>query len=155
MRDYARSLGWEHWINAVGLRHDEARRVARLKDQRERWETIAPLYDACVTKETVTAFWRAQDFDLRLPNIDGKTPAGNCDLCYLKSAKTITAILKADPSLADWWIRMEAEARPSKPLGAVFRKDRPNYRRMKEAVLAERGLDFGERDGLAECYCHE
>ena len=46
MRDYARSLGWEHWTNAIGLRYDEARRVAKIKDQRERWETTAPLYNA-------------------------------------------------------------------------------------------------------------
>ena len=44
MRDYARSIGWEHWTNAIGLRADEARRVAKIKDQRERWETVAPLH---------------------------------------------------------------------------------------------------------------
>ena len=58
MRDYARSLGWDHWTNAVGLRFDEPRRVARIKDQRERWETTAPLFDAGATKEDVAAFWR-------------------------------------------------------------------------------------------------
>jgi 3'-phosphoadenosine 5'-phosphosulfate sulfotransferase (PAPS reductase)/FAD synthetase len=155
MRDYARSLGWEHWTNAIGLRFDEARRVAKIKDQRERWETTAPLYDAGVTKEHITAFWAEQSFDLALPNIGGKTPAGNCDLCFLKSAKTISSLLRYDPSLADWWIRMEEEARPSKPLGAVFRKDRPSYRQMKEAVERQHDLDFGERDGLAECFCHD
>ena len=59
MRDYARSLGWEHWTNAIGLRFDEARRVARIKDQRERWgESVAPLYHGRVTREDVVAFWR-------------------------------------------------------------------------------------------------
>ena len=57
MRDYARSLGWEHWTNTVGLRADEGRRVARIRNDRERWETIAPLHAAGVTKEDVTAFW--------------------------------------------------------------------------------------------------
>jgi 3'-phosphoadenosine 5'-phosphosulfate sulfotransferase (PAPS reductase)/FAD synthetase len=155
MRDFARSIGWEHWTNAVGLRHDEPRRVARINNQRERWETIAPLYEAGVTKEDVTAFWQAQAFDLGLATIDGKTPAGNCDLCYLKSAKVIASMLEADPALADWWIRMEEEARPSKPLGALFRKDRPNYRQMKSAVLSRRAMDFGEQDALSECFCHD
>jgi len=155
MRDFARSLGWEHWTNAVGLRFDEPRRVARLKNQRERWETIAPLYDAGVTKEDVVAFWQAQDFDLGLPSIDGKTPAGNCDLCYLKSAKVISALIAENPTLADWWIRMEEEARPEKPTAALFRKDRPNFRQMRDAVLAKRATDFGEADTLTECYCHE
>ncbi len=155
MRDYARSIGWEHWTNAIGLRADEARRVAKIKDQRERWETVAPLHPAGVTKEDVAAFWAGQPFDLRLANIDGKTPAGNCDLCFLKSAKTIASLIRSDPSLADWWFRMEEEARPSKPLGAVFRKDRPGYRRMRQAVLDERDLNFGDRDALAECHCHD
>jgi 3'-phosphoadenosine 5'-phosphosulfate sulfotransferase (PAPS reductase)/FAD synthetase len=155
MRDYARSLGWEHWTNAVGLRFDEARRVARLGDQRERWDTIAPLHSTRVTKEDVASFWAGQPFDLRLPNIGGKTPAGNCDLCFLKSAQTISSILRSDPSLAEWWIRMEEEATPSTPLGGVFRKDRPNYRRMRDAVFAQQDMDFGERDALAECFCHE
>jgi hypothetical protein len=155
MRDYARSLGWEHWTNAVGLRFDEARRVGRIKDQRERWETVAPLYGARVTKEDVAAFWSAQPFDLGLPIIDGKTPAGNCDLCFLKSAKTISTILRTDPGRADWWIKMEDQARPNTPLAGVFRKDRPNYRRMRDAVLAEQAMEFGEQDGLAECFCHE
>jgi 3'-phosphoadenosine 5'-phosphosulfate sulfotransferase (PAPS reductase)/FAD synthetase len=155
MRDYARSLGWEHWTNAVGLRFDEARRVARIKNQRERWDAVAPLHAARVTTDDVAAFWAAQPFDLGLASIDGKTPAGNCDLCFLKSAKTISAILRADPGLADWWIKMEDEARPNTPLAGLFRKDRPNYRRMRDAVLAEQGMDFGDRDALAECFCHE
>jgi 3'-phosphoadenosine 5'-phosphosulfate sulfotransferase (PAPS reductase)/FAD synthetase len=155
MRDYARSLGWEHWTNAVGLRADEARRVAKLKNQRERWETIAPLYDAGATRQDVAAFWSAQDFDLGLPVIGDKTPAGNCDLCFLKSAKTISALLRSDPAMADWWIRMEEESQPASPLAGFFRKDRPSYRRMRDAVLAEKDMDFGEQDGLAECFCHD
>jgi len=50
---------------------------------------------------------------------------------------------------------MEDEARPSKPLGAVFRKDRPGYRRMGQAVMDQRDMDFGERDALVECHCRD
>jgi hypothetical protein len=155
MRDYARSLGWEHWTNAVGLRADEPRRVAKIKDQRERWETIAPLYDAGATSQDVAAFWQEQPFELGLPTVDGKTPAGNCDLCFLKSARTISSLLRSDPGLADWWIRMEEEARPDSPRAGFFRKDRPSYRRMRDTALAQRDMDFAERDGLAECFCHD
>src|SRR5262249_10846596 len=83
-RDYARSFGWEHWTVAVGLRADEPGRVAKIKDNRERWENVAPMALAGVTKRHVTAFWSEQPFDLRLPNVNGTTPAGNCDLCFLK-----------------------------------------------------------------------
>jgi hypothetical protein len=71
------------------------------------------------------------------------------------SAKTISALLHADPSLADWWIRMEEESQPASPLAGFFRKDRPSYRRLRDAVLAEKAMDFGERDELAECFCHD
>ena len=65
----------------------------------------------------------------------------------------MSALIAADPSLADWWIRMEEEARPSKPLGAFFRKDRPCYRKMRDAVLERKQMNFGEADALSECYC--
>ena len=57
--------------------------------------------------------------------------------------------------MADWWIRMEEESQPDSPLAGFFRKDRPSYRRMRDAVLVEKALDFGERDALAECFCHD
>jgi 3'-phosphoadenosine 5'-phosphosulfate sulfotransferase (PAPS reductase)/FAD synthetase len=155
MRDFGLSLGWEEWTTAVGLRFDEPRRVAKIRAISERWEKAVPLYDAEVTKADVTAFWAKQVFDLELPNADGKTPHGNCDLCYLKSAKIISALIAEEPSRADWWARMESIATPAKPSGARFRNDRPGYSDMKRAVLEQRAFDFGEQDALAECFCHD
>ncbi len=152
-RDFALSQGWEHWINVLGLRADEARRVARAKNQRERWEVECPLHDAGVTKEHISAFWAAQDFDLALPSVNGKTPLGNCDLCFLKSAGTISAIMRDTPELAQWWMRMETVAMPSKPNGAKFRIDRPGYADMLAAVQAQDEMDFGDVGELADCFC--
>ena len=155
MRDYARSLGWGTWTNVLGLRYDEPRRVARSRENRDRWEDATPLHDARITRADVSAFWAAQDFDLGLPNVGGKTPLGNGDACFLKSAGTLSAIFRADPAAADWWIRMEETTRSSRPLGARFRKDRPGYRDLRDAVLDQRGFDFGEADARAECFCHD
>jgi hypothetical protein len=154
-RDFALSLGWDSWANVLGLRFDEARRVARARAQRERWEVVAPLHEAGVTREHVAAFWASQDFDLGRPAAGGKTPLGNCDLCFLKSAGTISAILRDRPELAEWWVRMEAVATPAKPTGARFRIDRPGYADLLAAARAQREINFGEADGLAECFCHE
>ena len=126
MRDYALALGWENWTNVLGLRYDEPRRVAKIKSNRDRWENCAPLYDAKVTKRDVAAFWNGQPFDLRLANVNGKTPSGNCDLCFLKSAGTISALIRDNPELADWWIKLEKE------IGATFRIDRPDYAGMRK-----------------------
>lgn len=155
MRDFARSLGWDHWTNVIGLRADERHRIAKMGDQKERWETCAPLAEAGVTKEDVAAFWDAQNFDLRLPAVNGVTPMGNCDMCFLKSAGTITGIMRNRPDLARWWIdaEAEAEARASKPLGALFRKDRPSYAAMLDAVERQAVMDFGDVDKRQDCYC--
>jgi 3'-phosphoadenosine 5'-phosphosulfate sulfotransferase (PAPS reductase)/FAD synthetase len=154
---FAKSLGWEHWTSAIGLRADEPRRVAKIKNQRERWETIAPLAEAGVTKRDVMAFWQAQHFDLRLPNINGTTPLGNCDLCFLKGAATIQGIMRDYPHLADWWIEQEATKRGKTriPAASLFRMDRPCYAAMLKAVKDQKEMDFGGADTLVECFCHD
>ena len=55
---------------------------------------------------------------MQLENVNGTTPLGNCDMCFLKSEKILANIAKTMPDKADWWIRMEQET------GSTFRKDR-------------------------------
>lgn len=155
MRDFARFLGWKNWTNVLGLRADEPARVARSRVNREAWDNAMPLATAGITKRDVAAFWYAQNFDLMLPNINGATPLGNCDLCFLKSAATISGIMRDMPARADWWIKAEAEARASRPLGAFFRADRPSYAAMRDAVQRQAGFDFGDRDEIIDCMCGE
>jgi len=156
MRDYAKSLGWENWTNVLGLRADEMARVVRARNNTDRWDNAMPLATSGITKRDVQAFWSKQNFDLNLQNINGTTPAGNCDLCFLKSTATIMGLIRANPELADWWAEAEAEAasRASKPLGARFRKDRMGYADMKAAVLAQRNFDFPD-DNRIDCFCME
>jgi hypothetical protein len=75
-------------------------------------------------------FWRTQPFDLRLPSIDGKTPLGNCDMCFLKSAATIQAIMRDQPHLADRWIEQERRmaGQTRTPSVAVCRRHRRSRR---------------------------
>lgn len=108
--------GWDYWTSAIGIRADEAHRTKTKKRGRQtHWY---PLHDAGVTKKQISDFWHAQDFNLNLENINGSTPLGNCDLCFLKSEKILANIAKTMPHRADWWIRMEQQT------GATFRKDR-------------------------------
>lgn len=149
-RDYARSLGWEHWDHILGLRADERHRVAKAESNRERWENKMPLAEAGIAKADVMAFWAKQPFDLRLrPN------EGNCDLCFLKSAGSIQEIMRQHPDLAHWWIAAEALALASKPSGAVFRSDRPKYAALLDAVQRQSVMDFGDTDQTIDCLCLE
>lgn len=100
-------LGWEHWTTAIGIRHDEKSRIQK-KQPRERWRVWYPLNDAKVSKRDVSAFWRRQGFDLRLENIRGVTPRGNCDGCFKKSEWKRAALARDHPDRAAWWSDMEA-----------------------------------------------
>lgn len=144
------ALGWEHWVNAIGLRYDEPRRVAKINNRKERWETVAPLHVARITKQHVADFWRSQPFDLGLRNINGVTPEGNCDLCFLKKFPTMMGLIRAEPWRADWWDRMEktVDGTTRSFDTARFRKGRPSYAEMKEAALSQSDI-FASDDDLA------
>ncbi|TPW00705.1 MAG: 3'-phosphoadenosine 5'-phosphosulfate sulfotransferase/FAD synthetase, partial [bacterium] len=158
MRDM---LGYPEWVNVVGLRHDEPRRVARQKAMneagKERFETVLPLHEAKVCRQDVSAFWKRQPFDLGLPDNDGKTPLGNCDLCFMKGAATIKGIMRLFPERARWWIGMERDAPAlgtlTKPEMALFRADRPSYREMLRFVRRQRDFEGGAADDCLPCDC--
>lgn len=143
MRDWMRAQGYEHWTNVVGIRADEPRRVARMREaeqkRSERWDIALPLADAGISVEDVAAFWKAQPFDLQL-----QPHEGNCDLCFLKGLGKKQTIIRNRPDLAIWWAEQEDR------IGATFRHDQPSYRQM----LAQPGL-FTDEDALTECYCHD
>lgn len=137
MEGYARSLGWDDYLNVVGLRADEPSRVARM-----RGTYAVPLAVAGITKPDIMAFWKGNDFDLAI-----KPGEGNCDLCFLKSAAQISAMMRDIPHIEDWWIDEETKR------GATFRSDRPSYAQMAKAVKEQRTFDFGTRDELIDCFC--
>lgn len=149
---WVKAQGWAEYVNAIGLRADEPRRVARMKGDRAAEHVVMPMAEAGHTVDDVLAFWKAQPFDLQLPHND---PAfGNCAGCFLKSRARLLRVFREDPSLADWWIRMEALALASKPSGARFRIDRPNYARLK-AMAQEPMLFEDEPETDLPCACTE
>lgn len=158
MHRYIRQvLGWDDWTSCVGIRFDEQRRVAKLAARRG-GETpdemaIAPLADAGITVQDVGAFWKAQPFDLGLPNMNGRTMHGNCDLCFLKGADQVLALIREKPSRALWWIEQEKRTESQakfKGDGARFRNDRPSYQQMYDMAISHGEL-FAWGDEPIEC----
>lgn len=154
MQRFMRKIkGYKTWYSVIGLRYDEPSRVASSKraNDYESWTNITPMNDAKHTVEDVSNFWKKQNFDLRLTNFNGKTPAGNCDLCFLKGMDTTISILKEKPELADWWIKQEQKF--GEQSGAVFRKDRPNYIKLVDISKSQQG--FFDDDDQMTCFCHD
>ena len=151
MKRYMKEQGHKDWSNVLGLRYDEPHRAVRARNQTyEPWDNLVPLYDAQVTIEDVIEFWENHEFDLRLTQVNGKTLAGNCDLCYLKGKDTLVQIIKEDPSRADWWIKQEQKF--GEHNGATFRKDR-NYIQLVD-ISKQPTLDFADDESFS-CFCHD
>ena len=134
-------------MSMIGMRADEQRRAAKIADK-----SRIPLVTACITKEDVGAFWRSQSFDLNLPNNNGVTMHGNCDLCFLKGGAQILSLIAEKPERAVWWANIEALALASKPSGAVFRSDRPSYASMLQFTKEQVDM-FDPNEESISCFC--
>ena len=107
---------------------------------------------AGIGKEDVANFWKAQTFDLELPNFNGITYHGNCDLCFLKGESQTRSLIAEKPERAIWWAKMEALALASKPDGARFRKDRDSYQSMYDFSKNQMVM-FDKPDESIPCFC--
>jgi len=162
MHKWLRARGWSTEETPVdmmtGIRADEPSRVSKIRargttsESRHAW-MVMPLADAGVTVQDVGAFWAAQPFNLDLPTYNGRTLAGNCDLCFLKPAAQVASLIHEKPERAVWWARMEALALAlaSKPSGAVFRSDRPSYAAMLHTDSVQ--SDFISDEEAIACFC--
>lgn len=156
-------LGWDvnniEWDQMIGIRADEQRRVSKIRTRGHSTETVKetmlmPLADANITLADIDAFWSLQPFKLELPTVNGRTLAGNCDLCFLKAGNQVQTLIAEKPERAIWWAKMEALALAlaSKPSGAVFRSDRPNYAQMLKFAQTQMDM-FNPNEETIPCFC--
>ncbi len=147
-----RTLGWKHFDRAVGLRHDEPRRVAKMKGDERAENVLLPMSQAKHGLRDVREFWNQQRFDLNLP---GDDPAfGNCDLCFLKSRAKIEKVLQTEPTRGEWWAAQEEKGIADGTTGGKFRIDRPTYRQMLTQLTVQgRMFDDAIEDDTLPCSC--
>lgn len=166
MKHFMRAQGYDRWVNLVGLRGDEMHRVFKqiaLNDsRRERWTTVMPMATQAagmVSKADVMRFWLGptlrmgctlpQGFDLGLSDHQG-----NCDLCFMKGRGSRAAMIRENPSAADWWIAQEKIAKCSAPgeANARFRADE-SVEQLRRAVMTQPylHLTIDDEEFDAEC----
>jgi 3'-phosphoadenosine 5'-phosphosulfate sulfotransferase (PAPS reductase)/FAD synthetase len=138
---YMKSIGCPEFETMVGIRADEQRRVAKMRETK-----LTPLVDAGIVQSDVQGFWSSHSFNLDLKFIGGVTTLGNCDLCFLKGPGQVMAIIKDNPDRAIWWARMEEK------IGATFRSDRPSYASMMKFSKEQMDMFDSDVEGLA-CFC--
>lgn len=154
IREYIETLGWETpYLSFIGIRADEERRAAKMHGKIESGqERYLPLWLDKITKEDIYEFWKSSDFDLNLPNNNGTTDWGNCDLCFLKGQSKKMAIIRERPDLADWWVEAEKSLSADFGKGAYFRSDQPSYEQMKIIATSQQSFDLGIDESIP-CFC--
>jgi len=157
MHRHLKSLGWEDWDSFIGIRADEPRRVAKFRANphpENKHETVfMPLVPDNVSSKEVGDFWANQTFDLGLPNMNGKTMHGNCDLCMLKPKSQILSLIQEKPERALWWIKQEEQAATRcHGDGKFFAIDRPSYAQMHK-YAAEQTDMFDLNEEAISCFC--
>lgn len=106
MKHFILALGWSRWVNVVGLRFDEGKRIHRMiaanAAEKERWQSRALLFEAQIGVDHVSEFWSEEPFDLGLLPFEG-----NCDLCFLKGKDKLLAVIRRRPESPLWWSGQE------------------------------------------------
>jgi hypothetical protein len=99
IESYLKSIGWDDYYKAIGIRADE---IDRVNDNWREKKIMYPLVkENPVNKKMVLDWWKGQEFDLEVPE-----GLGNCDMCWKKDIKTLTRNAKNYPERFDWWQEM-------------------------------------------------
>lgn len=154
-RKYLDSIGINRPNQFVGIRADEMRRVVKIRanPEAEGMERSLPLATDGVTVKDVNNFWNKQEFNLELTTFNGKTLAGNCDLCYLKPAAQILSLIQEKPERAVWWAKMEAlTLEKTVKSKNQFSKDRPSYAQMLKFSKEQKDM-FDPNEEAIACFC--
>jgi 3'-phosphoadenosine 5'-phosphosulfate sulfotransferase (PAPS reductase)/FAD synthetase len=138
---YMKSIGIENFETFAGIRADEPKRVAKLRNT-----LYAPLASSGVTQADVQAFWKQNNFDLALEFRDKVTPLGNCDLCFMKGSYQLASIVQQNPSKAIWWAAQEEKIK------GRFSKDRPTYQQMIDFSKSQIDM-FDQTEESIACFC--
>lgn len=95
-RDY---FGSKDYQTAIGIRIDEARRIA----DRTKYNIVYPFIDwEMIDKIDINNFWEDQSFTLELEEFEG-----NCRTCWKKSNNKLFKIIDKNPEKFDFNRRME------------------------------------------------
>jgi len=141
---YMESLGFKDFVTFVGIRADEPRRVAKMRNNKDIKET--PLATAGVCVNDVLDFWNGQTFNLDTITVNGNSLLSNCDLCFLKKADHLMSLIKDKPERAIWWANMEQK------IDARFNQAHPSYASMVQFASQQLSMFDQDEEGIA-CFC--
>ena len=159
MNKYIKTLGFDEVITALGIRYDERHRKSNTAEEHN---TVYPLCDDLkVDSKFIRDWWSRQCFDLKLKDYEG-----NCDLCFKKSVRKRLTLIKDDPNIADWWVKMENkyatdtvprfDLRTNISMEELIEKSKQPFRTIQdqhELSKTQTALFDEELDIETDCFC--
>ena len=136
IKKYVKSLKYNKVLTAIGIRYDERHRKSNTSKKQN---IIYPLCDDIkVDSNFIRNWWDKQSFDLDLKDYEG-----NCDLCFKKSLRKRLTIVKENPSVADWWLKMELSKQPFRTI-----EDKHEVAKKQTSLF-----DNVDMDIETDCFC--
>ena len=138
--------------SVLGYRCDEPNR--NLTKATKDLTAIAPMRDdPTATRERINEFWSNHSFTLNLPEFNGRTLGGNCDMCFLKGQENLMETMRGleKAGLKDriyWWIKLEGKTTNFLVNGTTYKL---LYKRSKYNPLSL-GL-IPREDAEDSCFC--
>jgi len=156
---YVKDLGFDEVITAMGIRYDERHRKSNFAEEQN---VIYPLCDDLkVDAIFIRNWWDRQCFDLQLKDYEG-----NCDLCFKKSVRKRLTLIKENPEIAEWWLKMENkytteriprfDLRTNLSIEQLVKKSQQPFRTIQdqhELNKTQTGLFDAKLDNETDCFC--
>lgn len=102
IKSYLKSLGWEKYKTALGIRVDE---FDRMNVNSKKLGLLYPfITDRPTTKQEISYWWSLQDFRLKIKSFNT-----NCRTCWKKSDKVLAEIYRNNPEYFDFNMEMEKQ----------------------------------------------
>jgi 3'-phosphoadenosine 5'-phosphosulfate sulfotransferase (PAPS reductase)/FAD synthetase len=144
IKKHMKSLGFDEFVTFVGIRADEPRRVAKMRNNADEKET--PLATVGIGNADVLKFWEQQPFNLDTVTVEGNSLLSNCDLCFLKKPAHLLSLVKDKPERAIWWANMEAK------INARFNQAIPSYASISKFAEDQVDMFATDEEGIP-CFC--
>lgn len=139
IESYLKSIGWNDYYRAIGIRYDELNRIDKNRKDKKFIYPFAEIYP--ITKSMVSQWWLKQSFDLNI-----HPDEGNCDNCWKKDFPRLVRNMIRNPKSYEWWIEMEQKYGHFNPRNNTLKPPFNFYRNNKSTIDIKKMVEMSQAE---------